>query len=55
MKKLLLLSILVGPLFIAVRTAKIKNSPKGFRKFLTQVMLFNLAYVLMLLLVWGRL
>ena len=55
MKKLLLLSIIIGPIFIAARAAKSKDSKRGFRKFVTHLVLFNLVYGLMLAMIWGRL
>ena len=55
MKKVLLLSILVGPLILAARTARAKNPQQSFRKFLVQLVVFNVFYMVMLTMVWSRL
>jgi hypothetical protein len=55
MKNHLLLAIIIFPIVIAARAAKAKDPKQGFRKFVRNTVLFNVAYGLMLAFIWGRL
>jgi hypothetical protein len=55
MGKLLLLSILVGPIVLAARAANVKNSRTGLRKAIVQIAIFDAVYLFFLLFVYGRL
>jgi hypothetical protein len=55
MKKLLLLSIVLAPIVIGVRTAKMANPRRGLKKCLTQLAIFHALYMIYLLFIWGRL
>jgi hypothetical protein len=54
-KKIALLSIIFAAIAIPVRAARAKNARQGFRKVVWQTLLFNLFYVFVLVVLWGRL
>ena len=55
MGKLLLISIILGPIVLPARAAHIKNPQAGLRKALIWVSVFNLCYVILLRVLWHRL
>jgi len=54
MKKLLLLSVIIASIAIPARAARFKNARVGLRKTLTQMAVFDLIYLVLVLVVWGR-
>ena len=55
MKKIALLSVIIASIVIPVRAARAKDPRKGYRKVLWQMLLFNICYVFILVVLWGRL
>jgi hypothetical protein len=55
MKKLLLLSIIFATIAVPARAAKIKNPRVGIRKAIRNMVIFDVIYVVAVLLVWPRL
>ena len=53
-KKLALLSIIIASIVIPVRAARLKNPRIGYRRMITQMLLFNIFYVFVLVVLWGR-
>jgi hypothetical protein len=55
MSKILLLSILIGPIAIPARLAKLKNPRLGLRKTLIQMAIFHAVYLFSLMYIYSHL
>ena len=54
MKKLLLLSIIIASILIPARAARLKNPQRALKKVLVQMAVFEVVYIFLVLVVWGR-
>ena len=55
MAKLLLLSILIAPIAIPAKLAKLKNPRVGLKKTLTQMAIFHAVYLFSVMYIYSRL